>query len=123
MILIVAEHPGRFARPAYAVRPELLAAAGIDHQLDFLTDCFPRGRDQSFVELAADSSERPPAHLDGPKAAFELLLQLIAQDVRLVEQNRSIRLDPSRDNFRPAVARPADSEPCPANPRARCPSR
>ena len=35
---VVAEHPGRLAGPADVVRPELLAAAGIDHQLDVVAD-------------------------------------------------------------------------------------
>src|SRR6185437_12961606 len=52
-----------------------------------------RAVDQMLIQLAAHAAKRPPAHLDGAESASHLLAQLVGQHRRIVEENRSVRLD------------------------------
>ena len=61
------------------MRPELLAAAGINHQLDLVADGIAGRLDQQFIELPADAAEWPPAHLDRLEPTAELLAERLAQ--------------------------------------------
>ena len=84
---VLTEHFGRFAGPANVVRPKLLAAAGIDHQLNIVADGVAGRFDEQFVELPADAAEGPPTHFDGFEAARKLLLELGAEQRRIVEED------------------------------------
>ena len=67
--VVVGEHLRRFQRPLVAVRPKLLAAAGIDHQLDVRPDRVAGRLDQQLVGAAIAPAERTPAQLDRLEAA------------------------------------------------------
>ena len=86
------------------MRPELLAAAGVDHQLDVRADRVAGRLDEQLVGLRVAPAERPPAELDRLEAAGDGVLQLLAQRVRLVEQDRAVRLDACRGSCRRAAA-------------------
>jgi hypothetical protein len=85
--VVVGEHFRRLAGPVHAMRPELLASAGIDHQLNVVSDGFAGRSHQQFVELPVSPTEWPPAHFDGAEAARNDVLQRLAQWVRLVEED------------------------------------
>src|SRR5262249_44243154 len=90
---VVTQHLGSLARPRDAVRPELLAPTRVHHELDLVAHGLARGLDQELVELPAHAAERAPSHLDRAKAARPLDQELIAEDGRVVEQDRRVRLD------------------------------
>src|SRR6185369_16311171 len=90
---VVAEHLGRLAGPGDAVRPELLAAARVHHQLDVVAHRLARGLDQELVELPAHPAERAPSHLDRPEAARSLREEPVPEDRRILEEYRRVRLD------------------------------
>src|SRR5205823_14820767 len=81
-------------RPLVAVRPEGVAAAGIDHQLHTGADRLARRADEELVGVRVAAAERLPAELDRLEAAAGRLPQLLAKMIRLVEKERAVRLDP-----------------------------
>src|SRR5207244_9944190 len=80
-------------RPLVAVRPKLLAAASVDHDLDVGSDRVAGGLDEQLVRFRVAPTEGSPAELDRAKAARDRGLQLFAQARRLVEEDGAIRLD------------------------------
>ena len=88
------EHLRRPQRPLVPVRPERVAAAGVHHQLDPGSDRVAGRPDQQLVGLLVPPAERLPPQLDRPEPAADRLRQLPPQRVRLVEQQRPVRLDP-----------------------------
>src|SRR5262245_5315035 len=74
--------------------PELLAAAGVDHQLDVWADCLAGCADEQFIIFAVTPAKRPPAQLDRLETTCHRLLKLFAQRTGLVEEHRAIGLDP-----------------------------
>ena len=79
---VVGEHRRRVPGPVRAVRPELLAAAGVDHQLDVVADRLAGGPHQQLVELAVAAAERPPAQLDRLETPLDDALERPAQAAR-----------------------------------------
>ncbi len=73
--------------------PELLAAAGIDHQLDVGTDGFARGLDEQLIRLAVAASEWPPAHLNRFETTAHGLLEFFPQLGRFIKEQRAVRFD------------------------------
>src|SRR5262249_61184822 len=80
-------------RPLVAGRPDRLAAAGVYHQLDPPADRVAGRADQQLVDLAIAPAERTPAELDRLEAARHRLLQSLAQQRGVLEQDRPVRLD------------------------------
>ena len=91
--VVIGEHPGGVLRPVDAVRPELLAAPGIDHQFDAVPNRLTSRADKQFVERAVSTAERPPAQFDRPESSIDNTVECFRQRFRLVEENRSVRLD------------------------------
>ena len=75
------------------MRPEGVAAAGIDHQLDAGADRLAGGADQQFVGVRVAAAERLPTQLDRLETAGRRLPQLLPQPVRLVEEERAVGFD------------------------------
>ena len=76
------------------MRPELLAATRIDHQRHSVANRLASRLHQQFVRLVIPSTKRTPTQLDRPKTAIQGRFQRFSQLCWLVEQHRTIRLDP-----------------------------
>ena len=76
------------------MRPELLAAAGIDHQLDAVPDGFAGGPDEQLVKLPIPSPERSPAKLDRFESSAHRRFEARPQRIGLVKQHRAVRFNP-----------------------------
>src|SRR5205814_550020 len=81
------------ASPIEAMRPELFAPAGIDHQFNFIANRLPRRSDEQFIKLPIAAAERTPAHLDRLEAAAHDISQQLPERVGLVEENRTVGFD------------------------------
>src|SRR5438093_53157 len=90
---VLGQHRRRAERPLEAVRPELLRAARVDHQLAVVADRVARGLDELLVVGIAAAAEGPPAELERPEPARLGREQDLAQAPWLVEDQRPVRLD------------------------------
>jgi hypothetical protein len=68
------------------VRPEGLAAAGIDHDLDVRPDRLAGRANEEFVGLRVAPAERLPTELDGTESTSDGLCQLLAERFDFVEE-------------------------------------
>src|SRR5439155_11392270 len=83
--VVCRQHLRCLESPFVAVRPELLAAAGIHHELDIWADRVARRSDEQFIGLPIAAAERPPAEFDGFEASRRRLLEFLAQWARFIE--------------------------------------
>ena len=90
--VVVGEHLRGVERPLVAVRPEGIAAAGIDHQARVRADGLARGPDDRLIRGGIAPAERPPADLERAEALRLHREQVIAQLRRLVHQQRGVGL-------------------------------
>ena len=88
-----------------AVRPEGVAAAGIDHQRDVRADRLARTAHDRLVHGRAHPPERAPAELERPEAVGQEPFELRGERVRLAHQDRGVRPDALGV---PAAQQPAD---------------
>ncbi len=92
--VVAGQHTGRFDGPLVAVRPELLRATRIDHQLDIGADGLASGFDQQLIILATDPAKLVPTQLKSFEAPFHGGQQPFFENRRLVEEEGAIGLDP-----------------------------
>ena len=92
--VVACQHLRGAHRPFEPVRPEGVAAAGIDHQGAFHAGGVARGNHDGLVEAGvAAAAERPPADLERPEPQGAELRHVAVHRLRLVHQQRAIGLD------------------------------
>ena len=93
--VVAGQHPRGFERPFIPVRPELIAAARVDHQFDIRSHRVSSELDETFVCAHVLAAEGSPAELERAKTPGNGRLQsLFESSVVCLEEEGAIGLDP-----------------------------